>query len=284
MRWRLSSAANRVRLAHQEGRRLFIATANLKTRRLGPWDLGAIACSGRPDAGTLVRKLLLAACSFQGVSPTVALDVEVYGRCYREEHSDAGPVASAILRFGPMPSWPPPGAPPRVGWRVPTSTCWWPGHCIRPPCPAVRGWRRRFGQLQRGDFQHQPGHLESLHHFCAVSGMQFHRLSLPADYPVGYSVANFDPDQMPQLLEYGRKLALEGYPWPRSPPGSEPWEEEPPPLRFALRHAAAEPGRRYARRALSDDLPLSIACASRGLRARGSRRLTAPGRCVDHSR
>ena len=104
-----------LRQAHQEGRRLFIATANLKTRRLVTWDLGAIACSGRPDADALVRKLLLAACSFQGVSPPVTFDVEVDGRCYQEEHSDAGPVATAFLRFGPMPSWPAPGSG-ATGW------------------------------------------------------------------------------------------------------------------------------------------------------------------------
>ena len=53
-----------LRHAYAEGRRFFVGTMNLETRRLAVWDLGAIASSGRPDANELVRKVLLAAVSW----------------------------------------------------------------------------------------------------------------------------------------------------------------------------------------------------------------------------
>src|SRR5207253_724861 len=42
-----------VAAAHSEGRRLYIGTTNLDTRRLVIWDMGAIAASGRADARKL---------------------------------------------------------------------------------------------------------------------------------------------------------------------------------------------------------------------------------------
>jgi hypothetical protein len=84
--------------------------------------------------------------------------------------------------------------------------------------------------------------LESIHHFCAVSGKQFHMLSLPADYPAGQSLVEFHPDQMPQLFEYGRRLALEGAPWRRPPPGSGPGEEETPRAGFRFVTLPQSPG------------------------------------------
>lgn len=218
-----------LRQAHQEGRRLFIATANLKTRPLAIWDLGAIACSGRPDAGERVRQLILAACSFQGVAPPVTIDVEMNGRCYREVHADAGPVATSFLRFGPMPSWPTPGSG-ATGWLAGSNLYAMAAGPLYPPDLSGRqgvmktlsaSFSASIASLRRDN-------LESMHHFCAVSGMKFHLLALPADYPVPHTIAGFDPKQMPQLFEFGRKLALEGAPWRCTPPGSEPGEEETP--------------------------------------------------------
>jgi hypothetical protein len=218
-----------LRQAHQEGRHLFIATANLKTRRLVTWDLGAIACSGRPDAGMLVRKLLLASSSFQGVSPPVAFDVEVDGRCYREEHSDAGPLATAFLRFGPMPSWPAPGSG-ATGWLQGSNLYLLVAGPLYPPdlCAPQGLLKTSLATFSASISSINRSNVESIHHFCAVSGMKFQMLSLPADYPLDHSIVSFVPDQMPQMFECGRKLALEGAPWRHTPPGSEPGEEETP--------------------------------------------------------
>ncbi len=105
-----------LRQAHAEGRRFFVGTMNLETKRLVIWDVGAIASSGRPDACDLVRKVLLAAVSWPGAVPPVEFDVEVNGRCHHEQHCDAGSVGMAFVRFGQLPGWPEPGTGVRPGW------------------------------------------------------------------------------------------------------------------------------------------------------------------------
>src|SRR5262245_19747308 len=50
----------RVAAAHAQGRRLFVGTTNLDTRRLVIWDMGAIASGPRPDRLDLFRQVLLA--------------------------------------------------------------------------------------------------------------------------------------------------------------------------------------------------------------------------------
>jgi len=59
---------------HRKGRRLYVGTTNLDTRRLVVWDLGAIACRPCPDGCRLFRDVLLASCSVPGMMPPVKLD------------------------------------------------------------------------------------------------------------------------------------------------------------------------------------------------------------------
>src|SRR5262249_21465918 len=51
---------------HAEGRRLYVGTTNLETRRLAVWDLGAIASRGDAESLKLFRTILLASCTIPG--------------------------------------------------------------------------------------------------------------------------------------------------------------------------------------------------------------------------
>jgi hypothetical protein len=190
-----------------------------------------------------VRQLLLAACSFQGVSPPVTFDVEVDGKCYREEHSDAGPVSTAFLRFGPVPSWPAPGSG-ATGWLAGSNLYVLVAGPLYPPdLPGRQGLVQTFvTSFSAAILAVSRDNVESIHHFCAVSGMKFHLLSLTADYPVDPSIGKFDPVQMRQLFAYGRSLALAGFPWRHTPPGSEPGEEETPRSGFCFVTVPQNPG------------------------------------------
>ncbi len=84
--------------AHQCGRRLFVGTTNIDTRRLVVWDMGAIASSGRPDAKELYRTILLASASVPGFFPPVPIAVEVNGRRFTEMHVDGGATTGVFLR------------------------------------------------------------------------------------------------------------------------------------------------------------------------------------------
>lgn len=211
---------NDLRQAHAQGRRLFVGTMNLETRRLAVWDLGAIASSGRPDADELVRKVLLAAVSWPGAVPPVAFDVEVNGRCYREEHCDAGSVAMVLTPLGP-PSSCPAGSDIYV---IASRKLYSEPVCVRKsaicrlkPCIAAF-----FEALTRADI----GRVYSL---CMLSGARFHLLALPHNYHgEPPSLTNLYPKEAPKLFETGYQIGVSGPCWRLTPPGAEEGEETIP--------------------------------------------------------
>ena len=65
---------------HRKGRRLYVATTDLDTKRQVVWDLGAIAAGGAADRRTLFRDVILASASVPAVFPPVPIDVGIDGR------------------------------------------------------------------------------------------------------------------------------------------------------------------------------------------------------------
>ena len=84
--------------AHHQGRRFYVGTTNLDTRKLVIWDMGAIASSGKPNAIELYRNILLASGSVPTFFPPVYIDIEVDGKKYREMHVDGGTASSVFVR------------------------------------------------------------------------------------------------------------------------------------------------------------------------------------------
>src|SRR5207248_4738421 len=83
---------------HAKGRRLYVGTTHLDSRRLIVWDMGAIATRGGPVYLTLFRKVLLASASIPGFFPPVRVPVEVDGKAYEELHVDGGVTAALFFR------------------------------------------------------------------------------------------------------------------------------------------------------------------------------------------
>jgi hypothetical protein len=88
--------------AHQRGRRLYVGTADLDSRRFVVWNMGLIANSGSPKALDLFRKVMLASASIPVVFPPVFFEVEVEpdGPRYDEMHVDGGVGARVFLSGG----------------------------------------------------------------------------------------------------------------------------------------------------------------------------------------
>ncbi len=220
-----------LRQAHAEGRRLFVGTMSVQTKQLVIWDVGAIASSGRPDAADLVRKVLLAAVSWPGAVPPVEFDVEVNGRCYREQHCDAGSAAMAFVRFGPLPGWPPSCAPVQPGWLAGSDLYVLASRKLySDPAPVRKCALPRlllsvsaiFEALTRAD-------IARLYSFCAVSGMRFNLLALPADFHgAPPSMSNLYPKDARPLFEMGCQIGARGPCWRHTPPGAGPGEEAVP--------------------------------------------------------
>ncbi len=220
-----------LRQAHAEGRRFFVGTMALQSKRLVIWDVGAIASSGRPDADELVRKVLLASFSYPGFAPPVEFNLEVNGQCYQEEHCDAGPVAMAFVRFGLVPGWPEQGAPVRPGWlagsdlyvlacrKLYSDPAPVPKSALSRGLTAVHAALESLAQAQIGQ----------IYSVCAVSGIRFHLLAMPQELPrKPLAITELFPTDAPQLFAIGYEMGASGPRWRLTPPGAEPGEESIP--------------------------------------------------------
>jgi hypothetical protein len=217
-----------LREAHKEGRRLYVGTMNVVTRRLTVWDVGAIACSGRPDAGDLVRKVALAAGSIPGVLPAVKFDLEVNGQRYVEEHVDAGAACQTFIRLGPGGERPADGA---TGWLKGSNLyAMAAGKLYAPRLEGKLGFLKRVtSTVSAALYALYRAEALNLYAFCGVSGMKFHMIAIPEDADIPPNSMTFDPVAMRKLYSLGYCQAKGGIPWRFTPPGVE-WGEEEQPL------------------------------------------------------
>jgi hypothetical protein len=206
-----------LRAAHTAGRRLYIGTGNLLTNRLAVWDLGAIACSGRPDATVLVRKILLASCCVPGAVRPVEIEIEVNGVRYNELHGDAGNFAQAFVRT-------PAGLPAGSNiWVLSAGKVY--RDQLRKQPSVVRllgaGISNSLYSLFRAD-------LVKLYGLCAVTHSHFNLLFLPPEFRAETSSAAFDPEELTRMYWLGYQLAAGKGEWHTTPPDTLPGEENPP--------------------------------------------------------
>jgi len=85
---------------YRRGRQLLVGTTNLDAGRPVVWNLTRMAASEHPEAGKLIRQVLLASASIPGAFPPVYIEVETPdGRKFDEMHVDGG--ASSQMFFYP---------------------------------------------------------------------------------------------------------------------------------------------------------------------------------------
>jgi len=80
-----------------KGRILLVGTVNLDARRAVIWNVTKIAATHRPDALSLVHKILLASAAIPGTFPPVMIDVEENGKPYQEMHVDGGTATQVFV-------------------------------------------------------------------------------------------------------------------------------------------------------------------------------------------
>ena len=99
-----------VAAAHDEGRRLFVATTDLDRQQACLWDMGEIArlgADGDADAAlALFRTVLAASASLPGLFPPRLIDCASAGQAYKEMHADGGLAAPLFLLPDALMSWP----------------------------------------------------------------------------------------------------------------------------------------------------------------------------------
>ncbi len=221
---------DKIAAAHAKGRRLYVGTTSLDSKRLVVWDMGAIASGHRPGRVELFRSIVLASCSVPGVLPPVSIDVSVDGRPSTELHADGGVTASIFADLYMLRAARPAGAsaaPELTGGANVYAIV--AGKIYPEPGRVQKGLFSVADQSLSTVLQaRSDGDLMRLFLMATLSGGKFQLAAVPQGMPVGLNALDFDPVVMRTLFETGYRFAASGKPWRGTPPGVEPDEQRLP--------------------------------------------------------
>lgn len=207
----------RIAAEHRRGRQLWIGTTNLDAGRPVFWNIGAIASSSDPRRVGLIHDILLASASIPGAFPPVLINVHADGRIYDELHVDGGTTNQVFLY------------PAGTDWKFVTQKLRVRG---RPELYVIRNASlsptyepvkaslvpiagRSISSLIRTQ---GIGDLYRIYFSAQRNGVDFNLAFIPpGNDPPPNTV--FDLGHMRRMFELGRRQAMTGTAWHKSPPG-----------------------------------------------------------------
>jgi predicted acylesterase/phospholipase RssA len=218
----------RVAAAHREGRRLYVGSTDLDTKRLVVWDMGAIADGDDPNKLELFRDVLLASASVPGLLPPVEIDIEVDGKRHAELHVDGGVAASLFLQpamLG-MSAADPDEAKVRDDLNVYVIVA---GQLRLPRRKVQRKLSAVIEESVGGVLQAQmDGDLLKTYLLSRWAGASFALTAVPREMAEEASPLVFDPRTMQKLFDVGYKHAATKAGWQNAPISLAPEEQIPP--------------------------------------------------------
>jgi hypothetical protein len=216
-----------IRAAHVAGRRLYLASLNIQSKQPCLWDVGALACSGRPDADELVRKVILACCSIPGMVPPVEFDVVVDGCHYKEIHGDGGAVTQSYMQLATHQAEPQPGGKWLEGSKLYIIAA---GKYYSDPTSARMSFISRLStSVSASLYALYRAELCKMYAFCLVSGCDYNVVALDPAFQVDDPRSmTFSPEAMKALYDEGVRQARCGVPWRKLPPGGLTGEDVQP--------------------------------------------------------
>ena len=209
---------------HRKGRRLYIGTSDLDTRRAVIWDMGAIASRNTPADRRLIKDILLATSAIPGFFPPVRIPVTVDGVVHVERHVD-GNTSSAMFFV-------PPYVPAEQRDKLPTT--WLHGSNIyalvagkiyADPVPVkARTFRIAGNAISTVLYDQTRSDLHKLFMISVLTGMNFNMTAIPKELTIPTDSTDFDPVEMTRMFDAGVEWARTNRKWRQTPPGYEPGE------------------------------------------------------------
>ncbi|MBP2311279.1 patatin-like phospholipase family protein [Azospirillum soli] len=211
---------------HEKGRMLLIGTTNLDARRPVIWNVTKIAATHNPQALELVQTLLVASAAIPGAFPPVMIDVAADGRKFEEMHVDGGATAQVFVY------------PPSLNLRTEAQQA---GITRQRRLFVIRNARLDpdWAQVERQTLSianravssliqtQGVGDLYRIYITTQRDGIDFNLAYIPETFKTPLKEP-FDPVYMKELFKVGYDLAVNGYPWAKTPPGYAAPEIEPP--------------------------------------------------------
>jgi predicted acylesterase/phospholipase RssA len=205
---------NELAREHQKGRRLYVATMNLDTRRSVVWDIGEMACRQDPNRSALIHDVILASCAIPGVFPPVTLTVEVDGESRRELHVDGGVAGPVFV---------PPEVVEQAGrdanLYIIIAGKYYP-EASRVQPRVLRVLTASGGALMHSQIRRD---VANLYHMAELHGVKFHVTSIRQDFISHDNGIEFRPNEMHRLYVEGVRVGVESD-WQNHPPERAPGE------------------------------------------------------------
>jgi hypothetical protein len=221
----------RIAAEHRKGRRLYIGTTNLETRRLVVWDMGAIACRPCPEGCMLFRDVLLASCSVPGMLPPVRFDLDVDGKKISELHCDGGVsapifVPSSVFKAAASQSGAKnaaiPAEPNGNLYLVVAGKLYPDTGPIRLRVLPVLG-----ASTSALLYAHCRAECANLYGLSHAAGMKYHLTTLREDFETVDCAVKFEHKEMAKLLGEGIREGMSGPNWRDGPPALSPGDGDP---------------------------------------------------------
>jgi hypothetical protein len=204
---------------YRKGRQLEVGTTNLDAQRPVIWNIGRIAASGHPKALDLIRDLMLASASIPVAFPPVLVKVEANEQVYDELHVDGGGTTQIYMY------------PVGLDWRRVEEKLEVKG---RPNVYLIRNSviDPKYSEVEPGITNIAGRTIDSLIRTQGIGdmyrmylqtkrdGLSYNLAYIPKDFKEE-SKEPFDKEYMGKLFDLGYRLAKDGYPWLKYPPGAE---------------------------------------------------------------
>ena len=195
---------------HAKGRRCFVGSTNLDTKRLIVWDLGAIAARNTPADDILFREAIIASASIPGFFPTVRFQVLIDNMAFEELHVDGGISQSMFFRaphvepskreaFGPQ------SLAGSNLFMLVAGKLFPDPEGVKPRTISVVG--AGVSALLYASGRQD---LYRLYLLSILTGMNYYYAAIPPDFKTTANSTNFDPVEMQKMYAEGFKRGAEG--------------------------------------------------------------------------
>ncbi|HET6574246.1 MAG TPA: patatin-like phospholipase family protein [Fimbriiglobus sp.] len=204
---------------HRKGRRLYVSTTQLNTRKTVVWDLGGIAVQGGDRARRLICDVLVASCAIPGVFPPVPIASEA-GR--PELHVDGGVTATIFVPAQVLSAAKAkPGDAPANLYVIVAGKYFSEVAPVRPRLIGVL--KASGGAMLRANYRKD---VTNLYLSSKLAGVAFHSLALRQDFEIEETSIDFDQATMHKLYVEGVKAGVAGPAWDTTPPDGGPGEPD----------------------------------------------------------
>jgi hypothetical protein len=210
-----------IAVEHARGRRLYVGTTELESRRPVIWDLGEIATRGTMEDLTLFRRVILASASIPGFFAPVRIPVTVNGVPFEERHIDGGVSNSLFFRPPYLPKHMM-GDPANTSLNGSTVHILVAGKLYADPSiVSPRALSIAGNSVSTLIYSQTRGDLLKLYTACILTGMNYRLSAIPAEFDAPESSTDFSPEVTRKMFDEGYRQAVGSTAWRMTPPGLE---------------------------------------------------------------